>query len=164
MMSAITTHRPPASRHRIHTVIAPHDGQVEPQRNLHVGVAQPSTDDVQRHLPDHQPVPSRRVPQAVSSCTALTSTWRLLVEARPLDAVADVPPTPSSWPAPPPCPSAPCLPASSQRAAPSQRASVPCEPDGSSTSGRATSPDDPSSRGPAIRAPEPRPPADRCAT
>ena len=78
-------------RNGFHAVVAPHDGQVDPQRNLHVGMAKPLRDNVQRYLPDHQPMPRSTVPQTMSSCTSLTSPWRLLVETRPLDAIPDVP-------------------------------------------------------------------------
>ena len=78
-------------RHVLHAVVTTYDREIHPQRHLHVSVAQPGTDDVQRHLPDHQPVPSRAVPQTVSARAPLTRTGRLLVETSPLDPIADVP-------------------------------------------------------------------------
>ena len=82
--------QPTLLRDVFHAVVTALDGQVDPQRNLHVGVAKPLRDNVQRNLPDHQPMPSRTVPQTMSSCTPLTRTWRFLIETSPLDAVGNV--------------------------------------------------------------------------
>ena len=78
-------------RHRVHAVIAAHDRQVNPQRHLDVGVAQPRADHIQRDLPDHQPMPGGTVPQAVSASAPLPGPRRFLFQAGPLDPVADVP-------------------------------------------------------------------------
>ena len=89
--SCSTTSTSVLLRHVFHAVVTAHDGQVRPQRHLNVSMTQPSTDDVQRHLPDHQPMPRSAVPQAVGTSSPLTSPWRLLIETRPLDAIPDVP-------------------------------------------------------------------------
>ena len=54
-------------------------------------MAKPLRDNVQRNLPNHEPMTRSTVPQTMSSCTSLTSPWRLLIETRPLDAIPDVP-------------------------------------------------------------------------
>ena len=54
-------------------------------------MAEPLGDDIERDFPDHQPVPRRNVPQAVSARAPLPGAWRFLVEARPPNAVSDVP-------------------------------------------------------------------------
>ena len=80
-----------ALRDRVHAVIAAHDGKVDPQRDLDVGVPQPRAYQIERDPAGHQPVPGGTVPQAVSPSAPLPGTRRFLTQASPFDPIADVP-------------------------------------------------------------------------
>ena len=77
-------------RHRVHAVIAAHDRQVNPQRHLDVGVAQPRADHIQRDLPHHEPVPGRRMPGCEHPHVAAQSP-AIPHPGCPFDTIADVP-------------------------------------------------------------------------
>ena len=68
-------------RHVLHAVVTAHNGQVDPERDLHGRMTQPLADNVQRNPTGHQPMPSGTVPQAVSSRTSLPGPRGLQVEA-----------------------------------------------------------------------------------
>ena len=69
-----------------HRVVTAHYGQVDPERDLGVGVSQPGGHDVERHGGSREPVPGGGMSQAVGARLLASGSWRFLVEARVLDA------------------------------------------------------------------------------